>query len=173
MGASEFTHYGFGRDFADAYRNAVADAQYHYGHDTYSGSLAAKAGDGANEYDTAGLKVDDFLWLVCDIQWGSRGDAYDTPSLAAMQTRPKARRKFADDDDRRRYEWDVRDWKRWMKVTPAQYRAVAAATAAYNSKWGPCGGVKVVGTEASKIRQMMGWKGRRGDVYLFFGMAPS
>lgn len=42
-----------------------------------------------------------------------------------------------------------------------------------DSKWGTCGAINVSGTkEARRFRDRNGLKGKQGDVWLFFGIAP-
>jgi hypothetical protein len=40
MGACDFTTIGIGKDLRDAYRNAVEDALYECGHDSYNGTIS-------------------------------------------------------------------------------------------------------------------------------------
>lgn len=44
MGAQTFITFGYGKDLDSAYKNAVEDAYYEYGHDSYNGSISTTCG---------------------------------------------------------------------------------------------------------------------------------
>lgn len=61
-----------------------------------------------------------------------------------------------------------------MKIEQVQEkyrRAVTAINFINNDKWGPAGCIELTGKEAREYRDRHGLKGKRGGVYLFFGLA--
>ncbi len=44
MGATTFMITAYGKDISDAYNNAVEDAEYEYGHDSYNGTISTTYG---------------------------------------------------------------------------------------------------------------------------------
>lgn len=82
MGAEQFMDYGYGQNAKEAFREAVEEAQYEYGHGGYTGTIAEKSACGFKEvpYDPGSLDItpEEYAELLMDKgkfddKWGSAG----------------------------------------------------------------------------------------------------
>ena len=79
MGADNFSVHASGKNANDAFRSAVQDAQYEYGHGGYSGTIAEKHSfkmialpEGKEPYDYADELIDKEDSRIDD-KWGPAG----------------------------------------------------------------------------------------------------
>lgn len=159
MGATEFQVTQFGKDAADAFQKAVDEARHDHGHEGYTGTIAEKSEFIEVELP-ARVSVEKALaWAGLasehdiEVDNASMYDKWDQPKRA------KAARKLAAAAERK---------------IPKQHRELAWKLAEImDDKWGPALCLRVTGKMVRPMRERYGVKGRRGDFFVFAGMASS
>jgi hypothetical protein len=181
MGAHSFTTVEFGRDIRDAYRRACDRAEYDFGHDPYNGTISTTRGVREFELPTGRLdwqKVVDAAFAVSDAR-GYDKKWIDWDRLVANRAPLKPKRSDFAADAEWRYREAVCDWEEKKRLradlralNPAG-RRLAIRIGSEIEKWGPAVGFALRGKQATDMRKRMGMQGRRGSVYVLFGMAAS
>lgn len=123
MGASNFLEIGTGKSVNDAFRTVAEQSAYEYGHDAYSGTIAAKPGAALVATLPARWTVRDFDAALADIDVSQ----YDEPLRAA---------------DKRRIE------RLRTALGSAKVDAIAHL---WGDKWGDAVAVEVTGAEAKRL----------------------
>lgn len=182
MGAHEFEAEAFGKDAADAFRSAREYAIWEHGHDGYNGTISTVQGYIEVEVPR-GWSSDDFIdmvwWLeqegrgergtrVYNWSTGGFGNSPQTGSLPELKTR----RKFDHDWEKRFYDHRRALLNKAKRLTPEQQRHLFVA-AGNIQKWECCVAFRVPAKDEKEYREHYGFKGRKGGVWKFFGLAAS
>lgn len=142
MGATNFQRYGFGKTIKEAFVMAKEEATNEPGHQ--DGYSGDLNSKNAWEQVLIPKRVNPLKYL----RWIETA----TDSL---------------------YEEEEKAKKRILRKVPAHHQPMVLRYAKiYNDKYGRALGVKIKGKEAAEYRMHNRLKGKRGDVYLFFGSAP-
>jgi hypothetical protein len=184
MGACDFESVGFGKTANDAFRQAVSEAQYEYGHGGYTGTIAEKGGDGfIHVVLPARTDLRKLLSGIHAIAWVLNDGRLDFDAF-----RERSRNRFKDEQKRAKKQgWamhrTLRDEMSFVtkQINQAKYaveklgeREAVRLAHATNDKWGACVCIEVTGAAATKMRERVGYKGRRGiRPYVFIGTASS
>lgn len=169
MGADNFSTTALGRTAGDAFRTAVAQAQWEYGHGGYTGTIAEK-------HSFFEVKLPPRFTVT---RLRKALDAY----LDAKYDQENARveltyRHHSEPAEVRKAERRAIQAQKALERLRKQvgfeaFRAVERVAAAYDDKWGAAACVEVTGAEAKRRKQQAGRAGTRDRVYLFMGQASS
>lgn len=148
MGATNFGHESIGENVSDAYRKAVEEAQYDYGHRGYTGTIAEKSGYRVVSFSGSQTpaRAEKFIRAVNDylhLRW----EAND--SDAKPGKKKSARRKAA-------------------KLLEKWGNALGRAAVLHEDKWGPA--VAVLLDKRARKSAKAPWKGEK---WYFFGLAST
>ena len=153
MGAQDFVTEAWGRTPTEAYRLAVEDALYQYGHDPYNGTISTTGG-----YVEAllpdGFSVEQFIALV----WANESGQMEAAPVEPDSPLP------ADSWQAREYEEAVQRWARFSALSAAEKRRVLGYRP---QKWESC--ICVVDPDAEPRATLSGVE----HLYTFFGLAAS
>ena len=167
MGAQDFYDYAFGKTAQDAFHACVDNAQYEHGHGGYSGTIAEKGS--FRLLPTPKTRVDLYDLAACAMSCGEEYTYTVWRKLKEGEAPPQwgYRTSYNDDGtkttlvpERKKVPAKLHDWIR---------RAARIA----DDKWGPAAAVEITGKAAQEYRARAGLKGKRGKVFLFFGLASS
>lgn len=172
MGATDFSTYGFGRDAREAFRKAVEDAQWEYGHGGYTGTIAEKPSYVLVKLPPRVSSKKFISWidamLYQDMHW-EKEELKRLEATRAPRGQGEAWRKRK--ADLRRI---IRDAEKQAKSVPEQHRPlVRQAAAIYDDKWGPALAWELPPAEARAAKTQFGLKGTRKRVFCFSGYASS
>lgn len=158
MGACEFSDISFGKDAQDAYGKAVSEALYEYGHNSYNGTISTTSGFVEVKLPRS-MSVDELREMTFELR-----DSTDFLTLPV-------RRKFADEWERKRYQRRRKLRQKWDRLT-AQERAEVSRAANSIQKWESCVCVQLPKSRETEWRKAHpSYKGKKGNVYYFFGIA--
>jgi len=165
MGAYEFLTYGFGKTAQAAFSQCVKDAQYEHGHGGYTGTIAEK--HSFVMVATPKTRLD-----LVDLAYCALGDADHITTYRDLK-------EGEDPKKSTRQQWDSGKQAMIYKVPvrkklPPKLKAWSdKLQPIIDDKWGPAACVEVTGKAAKEYRDRRGLKGKRGKVFLFFGLASS
>jgi hypothetical protein len=150
MGGNTFFTTAEGRTADDAFRTAVSQAQWEYGHGGYTGTIAEKASDG--------------FVMIAD-----NGSQVSERIRAEKKRLQAAIRRTTDKFEKNSLRWrltDLRTIKLKKRMSP---REIASALMdlrdrRVDDKWGPCGCIDLTPNLTGK---------RKPKRFLFFGWASS
>jgi hypothetical protein len=150
MGAASFEEVLIGKDLRTAFNQAVAQAQYEYGHGGYTGTIAEKDGDG---YVFMGqLPPRMTLRRLYDLL-----EDYDSWQY-----------RVAD------YKSGYSQRKPGACPVPAQWLPlIEKAGRYYSDKWGPAIVFELTGSQKAEIKARRGRKGTQDKVWIAMGYASS
>lgn len=159
MGATFFQTLSFGKTAGEAFAASRQEALYRHGHDGYTGSIAEKG-----EFTELTLPARVTPEKV--IEWAEYAEEYDRHVdeaswnyKAGREREMKASQKLAAAAERK---------------IPKKHRDLAwKASEIMNDKWGPALCLKVSGKASQELRERWGYKGKRGNFYVFAGWASS
>jgi hypothetical protein len=173
MGAHDFSDTAFGKNITDAYANARREAEYQYGHDPYSGTIATTSGvidvsEILAPFSAKRRDVIAYSWGGVEEydpndQWQTKPKRGGYSKLVTVPPQPGSR------------EYRTKQYIVPREIRPAEAPALARL-AEMVEKWGPALGYEVTGTLATEIkaRHYANGKAPRGTkVYRFFGLAAS
>lgn len=166
MGAHAFFTYAFGKTANDAFRAAVEQAQWDYGHGGYTGTIAEKRDfvllpKPSTRLSTRALADcaigDDDHYII----WRKLKKGEDGNKFASLRCgMDKSGNLYKVVAERKKLPTSLLLW-------------VKDAHEAVGDKWGPAGCVEITGKDAQDFRKREGFTGERGKVFLFFGWASS
>jgi hypothetical protein len=165
MGACDFIDYGFGKTAQEAFVACADEAAYEYGHGGYTGTIAEK-----HEYvllptPKTRLPLEDLAY--CAIIGGDTITTFR--KLKEGEDPCKATRAYYDAATNSM----VKQVPVRKKLPQALQEWVQRAHRVTGDKWGPAACVEITGKAATAYRKRHGLKGKRGKVFLFFGLASS
>lgn len=165
MGAYEFTAYGFGKTADAAFDQCVQDAQWEHGHGGYTGTIAEKGSFRMLPTPKTRLPLDDLAYCAINNQEAvsvfrpfKEGDDPKLVSGGRWDRKKGAMVQYI--AERKQLPPKIREW-------------VQRAHRVVSDKWGPAGCIEITGKAAKEYRERRGLKGKRGKVFLFFGLASS
>jgi len=142
MGASHFQRHGFGKTIKEAFIMAEEEATDEFGHQD------GYSGDLNSKHAWEEVLVPKGVNPLKYLRW------IETAADSLYEEEEKAK-------------------KRILRKIPAHHQSMVLRYAkTYRDKYGKALGVKIKGKEAAEYRAQNRLKGKRGDVFLFFGTAP-
>lgn len=166
MGATTFSTYGYGKTAQDAFRQAVEQAQWDYGHGGYTGTIAEK-----HSYVVARVPAgvrctsERFMTLLDEYE-----DFNETEYLRyRLEHATSAMEKRKLEAQIRKATKRFESWKR--KINPALFAQIESVYPSYTDKWGPAVAVELSGKELSEMKKRLGLARTQKKVYVFFGWA--
>lgn len=168
MGAEYTEQTGIGRDARQAYSSALSDATHEYGHDPYSGTIAAMDKTFIPVSLPKGVTGSKFLKLFGEYAYEAEGLNYQKDELRDPSYKRTKRETAKLETQIKRVEAKLEKLAARLKM---DRHVLDGLTTAYNDKWGPALCVELTGASARQAREWHGVK--RGRVYKFFGYAPS
>lgn len=172
MGAVDFQTYGFGRDAREAFKTAVEQAAWEYGHGGYTGTIAEKP-----SYELVVLPprvtTDKFVRWVELMEYDDL--TYLRETLGQLEAN-RAPRGQGEAYRKRKAELrkQIKQVERDQASIPEKHRElVRRAAQIWGDKWGPALAFEVRGTEAKKAKEWARLKGTRKRVFCFCGLASS
>ena len=157
MGACDFQVVQFGRDARDAFDAATRAALYEYGHNPYNGTISTVR-DFREFTLPKRMKPSDFEAIVWELENGG------------FVSEPPIKRKFDYEWERPAYQRLRKLWKKYDAL-PESAKFMLRQAADSIQKWECCVCVQLPPAEEKEYRERMNLKGKRGHVYLFFGLA--
>lgn len=170
MGSHTFDAEAFGKTMPDAYRAACNAALHEYGHNPYNGTISTT--DGAIQIVKPKGWTDDDMVLAMFMLDDA---AYDPPYGFGLENNVPVlhvRRKFRSDFDRMHYTKCRTLVTKWKRLDPTIKRTLVE-THRKVAKWGPCAAWPADRKTETAHRERYGLKGKRGNVWMFWGWAAS
>jgi hypothetical protein len=170
MGSHTFDDEAFGKTMPDAYRAACNAALHEYGHDAYNGTISTTEG-AVQIVKPKGWTDDDMVLAMLMLD----DAAYDPPyghGMTDLIPNLPVRRKFRSDHDRMHYKKQRALLNKWKRLDVPTRRALVD-TARKVEKWGPCAAWPADRKTETTHRERHGLKGKRGNVWMFWGWAAS
>jgi hypothetical protein len=164
MGACDFITYGFGKDADEAFSRCVQDAQWESGHGGYTGTIAEKGS--FRMFSPPRTRLGAGALAECAIYGGDTVTEYR--KLPPGEKPSGSYRGSYGPDGEMVYYVPVQ-----KKLPPAVLEWVQRVHPKVQDKWGPAGCIEVTGKAAQEYRKRAGLKGRKGKVFVFFGLASS
>ena len=154
MGATDFSAVAFGKTAEEAYHKAVDEALYERGHGGYTGTIAEKSGFHLFE-PPKGLTYARAMKLIEEFTTRT----YKIEGMEWAHDQAKAKR-------------EAKAARKWMeKLDPTLRSWLVKCHNVSEDKWGPAAAIKITGKEAQELRKREGMQRKKGDFYLFWGLA--
>lgn len=168
MGACTFIQTAIAKDLETAYRNAVRQAEYDHGHDSYNGTISTTSG--VHLFTTTAKQLKDEITAKIA---RARAKVQDENRRAKLYKRGS--------DRKRRHQYNAEDAKREVANLVAAKKnlkssdpySIASALIDLDKveKWGCAGAIEITGKRAKEMKAARGYKGKRVKVFVLFGWA--